>query len=129
MTDTTMTAGSKMSPQTRKRLALGGGAAGLLAALSILGAQLSSSSHASGGSGTGTGGTSTGNTVTLSAPAPALVAPDWVHQVDRSLGSLHTEVDGIQKSLDKVNSKLDQLDGTLDRIFDALAKNPGESIR
>lgn len=119
MTDTTM-AGSKMSPKTKQRLAIGGGAAGLIAALSILGAQLTSSSnsHASGGA----------STVTVSTPAPALTAPDWVHQVDRSLGGLHVEVNGIQKSLDKVNGKLDQLEGTLDKLVNALA-NPGESIR
>lgn len=119
--DNTMTTLGKMSPQTKRKLALGGGAAGLIAALSILGSQLSSNStsHASGGT----------STVTLSAPAPALVAPDWVHSVDRSLGGLHVEVNGLQSSLDKVNGKLDQLDNTLDKIFDALAKTPGESIR
>lgn len=122
MTDTTMTSGSKMSPQTKRKLALGGGAAGLIAALSILGAQLTSSSnsHASGPS--NSHHASGGATVTVSAPAPTLTAPDWVHQVDRSLGSLHTD-------MSRVMDKLDRLETTMDKIVDALIEQKQANIR
>lgn len=125
---TTMEAPVGAEKQTKKRnLALGGGGVAL-AVLAALGVSMSTSSSATGGTGGGaTGGTGGGATVNLAQPGQALVAPQWVHDVDRSLGSLHTEVDGIQESVDKVMTKLDKLEDTMDKIVDTLIAR--ESIR